>query len=72
MHSFWGGTNNIRHETTVHQQVNDEFIKFDISNTSDDFLNDGILLLQVNETISKVVYVLSQILMVFTLTGVTF
>ena len=53
MHAFWGGTNNTVHESTVKQQVNEEFIKFDISNTSDDFLNDGILLLHVNETISK-------------------
>ena len=45
MHTFWGGTNNTGHESTVKQQVNEEFIKFDISNTSDDFLNDGLLLL---------------------------
>ena len=40
-------------EFTVHLKRNEDFIKFDSSKTSDDFLNDGFLLLRVNETISK-------------------
>ena len=53
MHTVWGGTNNTGHESTVKQQVSEESVKFDISNTSDDVLKDGIWLWQVNETISK-------------------